>query len=69
MRVMGPLSRAQLFGLIIIIIIGTTCVSKMSGSKRGIKWLSNIYMALSFFLISFFVIFGVLFSLLWLPCC
>ncbi len=63
----GSSFRAKLFGLIII-IIGTSCVSTMSGLKRVIKWLSNIYMVLSFFLISFFVIFGTLFLLHWLTC-
>lgn len=52
----GPSLKAQMFGL--IIIIGASCVSAMSGLKRGIKWLSNINMALSIFLILFFVIFG-----------
>jgi choline-glycine betaine transporter len=33
----------------------------MSGLKRGIKWLSNINMSLSVFLIAFFVLFGATF--------
>lgn len=51
-----PTLLAQLLGL--TLIVAASCVSAMSGLKRGIKWLSNINMSLSVFLIAFFVLFG-----------
>ncbi len=54
-----PTLAAQLFGL--ILIISASCLSAMSGLKKGIKWLSNINMGLSVFLIAFFVLFGATF--------
>ena len=54
-----PTLGAQLFGL--ILIISASCLSAMSGLKKGIKWLSNINMGLSVFLIAFFVLFGATF--------
>ena len=54
-----PTLLAQLFGL--TLIVGASCLSAMSGLNRGIKWLSNINMGLSVFLIAFFVIFGATF--------
>ena len=51
-----PTLTAQLLGL--ILIVSASCLSAMSGLQRGIKWLSNINMALSVFLIAFFVLFG-----------
>jgi choline/carnitine/betaine transport len=54
-----PTLVAQLVGL--ILIISASCLSAMSGLKKGIKWLSNINMGLSVFVIAFFVIFGATF--------
>ena len=54
-----PTLVAQLFGL--TLIISASCLSAMSGLKKGIKWLSNINMGLSLFLIAFFVLFGATF--------
>jgi choline/carnitine/betaine transport len=54
-----PTLLAQLVGL--ILIISASCLSAMSGLQKGIKWLSNINMGLSVFLIAFFVLFGAIF--------
>lgn len=54
-----PTLLGQLFGL--TLIVGASCLSAMSGLNRGIKWLSNINMGLSVFLIAFFVFFGATF--------
>jgi choline-glycine betaine transporter len=54
-----PTLVAQLVGL--VLIISASCLSAMSGLKKGIKWLSNINMGLSAFVIAFFVIFGATF--------
>ena len=54
-----PTLMAQLVGL--VLIISASCLSAMSGLKKGIKWLSNINMGLSAFVIAFFVIFGATF--------
>ena len=43
------------------IIMGASTLSALSGVGKGIKWLSNINMALSIFLLSFFIIFGATF--------
>lgn len=51
-----PTLMAQVSGL--VVIVSASCVSAMSGLQRGIKWLSNINMGLSIFLILFFVLFG-----------
>jgi choline-glycine betaine transporter len=51
-----PTLDAQLAGL--VLIVGASCVSASSGIQRGIKWLSNINMGLSIFLVGFFVLFG-----------
>jgi choline/carnitine/betaine transport len=51
-----PTLLAQLLGL--TLIVAASCLSAMSGLQRGIKWLSNINMSLSVFLIAFFVLFG-----------
>ena len=51
-----PTLNAQLFGL--ILIISASCISASSGIQRGIKWLSNINMSLSIFLVGFFILFG-----------
>ena len=55
----APTLLAQLIGL--TLIVSASCLSAMSGLKRGIKWLSNINMSLSVFLITFFVLFGATF--------
>jgi len=51
-----PTLMAQLLAL--FIIIGASVFSAISGVDKGIKWLSNINMGLSFFLLVFFAIFG-----------
>lgn len=42
----------------LVIILGASTLSAISGVGRGIKWLSNLNMGLSFFLLSFFLFFG-----------
>ena len=42
----------------LVIIMGASTLSALSGVGKGIKWLSNINMGLSFFILAFFVIFG-----------
>lgn len=42
----------------LIVIMGASTLSALSGVGKGIKWLSNINMGLSFFVLVFFVIFG-----------
>ena len=42
----------------IIIIMGASTLSALSGVGKGIKWLSNINMGLSIFLLAFLMIFG-----------
>ena len=44
--------------LALIIVMGASTLSALSGVGRGIKWLSNINMSLSLFLLGFFVLFG-----------
>ena len=51
-----PALSAQLIAL--VIIMAASVISACSGVKKGIKWLSNINMGLSFFLLIFFVVFG-----------
>ena len=51
-----PTLSAQITGL--ILIVSASCLSALSGIQRGIKWLSNVNMGLSIFLVSFFIIFG-----------
>jgi len=51
-----PTLAAQLMALVIIMVAST--ISAISGVKKGIKWLSNINMSLSFFLLLFFLLFG-----------
>ncbi|MGB0906817.1 MAG: BCCT family transporter [Maricaulaceae bacterium] len=52
----GPTTVAMLMCLVVIMAAST--LSALSGVGRGIKWLSNLNMGLSFFIIAFFVIFG-----------
>lgn len=47
--------------LSLMIIIGASTLSAMSGVGRGIKWLSNLNMILSLFLLGFFLFFGATF--------
>jgi len=54
-----PALTAQLLALVIIVLAST--ISAVSGVKKGIKWLSNINMGLSFFLLLFFILFGATF--------
>lgn len=42
----------------LIIIMGASTLSALSGVGKGIKWLSNINMVLSIFLLTFFILFG-----------
>ena len=42
----------------LIVIMGASTASALSGVGKGIKWLSNINMGLSFFLLAFFIVFG-----------
>ena len=42
----------------LLIIMGGATISALSGVGKGIKWLSNINMVLSFFVLIFFLIFG-----------
>ena len=44
--------------LALVIVMGAATLSAMSGVGRGIKWLSNINMSLSLFLLGFFTLFG-----------
>jgi len=47
---------ATVFAL--LVIMGLSTLSALSGVGKGIKWLSNINMGLSFFVLAFFVVFG-----------
>jgi choline-glycine betaine transporter len=51
---------ASTAGIIValLIIMGASTLSALSGVGKGIKWLSNINMGLSFFVLAFFLIFG-----------
>ncbi|MEM7320041.1 MAG: BCCT family transporter, partial [Pseudomonadota bacterium] len=42
----------------ILVIMGASTASALSGVGKGIKWLSNLNMVLSIFLLSFFLLFG-----------
>jgi choline/glycine/proline betaine transport protein len=42
----------------LLVIMGASTLSALSGVGKGIKWLSNINMGLSFFVLAFFVVFG-----------
>jgi choline-glycine betaine transporter len=42
----------------LMVIMGASTLSALSGVGKGIKWLSNINMGLSFFVLAFFLIFG-----------
>lgn len=51
---------ASAMGIIvaIVVIMGASTLSALSGVGKGIKWLSNINMVLSILLLGFFLIFG-----------
>ena len=42
----------------LLIIMGASTLSALSGVGKGIKWLSNLNMGLSIFLLAFFLLFG-----------
>ena len=42
----------------LFVIMGASTLSALSGVGKGIKWLSNINMGLSFFVLVFFLVFG-----------
>ena len=44
--------------LALLVIMGASTLSAISGVGKGIKWLSNINMGLSFFILFFFLVFG-----------
>ena len=44
--------------LALAVIMGASTLSALSGVGKGIKWLSNINMGLSFFVLAFFLLFG-----------
>ena len=52
----APTVGAMLFALAIVMFAST--LSALSGVGKGIKWLSNINMGLSFFILAFFLVFG-----------
>ncbi len=54
---------ATTMGIVValLVIMGASTLSALSGVGKGIKWLSNINMVLSIFLLSFFIIFGATF--------
>jgi len=54
---------ATTLGIIValVIIMGASTLSALSGVGKGIKWLSNINMVLSIILLGFFIIFGATF--------
>lgn len=46
---------------VLVVIMGVLILFVFFGVGKGIKWLFNINMGLSFFLLVFFLIFGVIF--------
>jgi choline/carnitine/betaine transport len=52
----SPTTIAMLICLVLVMIAST--MSALSGVGKGIKWLSNINMGLSFFILAFFLVFG-----------
>ena len=52
----NPTAVAMIVCLVIVMILST--MSALSGIGKGIKWLSNINMGLSFIILAFFLIFG-----------
>ncbi len=60
----GSASSIAIIVAIVVIMIAST-LSALSGVGKGIKWLSNINMALSIFLLAFLLIFGATWFGLW----
>lgn len=52
-------------GFALLVIMGASTMSALSGVGKGIKWLSNINMGLSFALLTFFLFFGATGFALW----
>ena len=52
----SPTAAAMIICLVIVMALST--LSALSGVGKGIKWLSNINMGLSFFILAFFLVFG-----------
>jgi len=52
----SPTAAAMIVCLVIVMILST--LSALSGVGKGIKWLSNINMGLSFFILAFLLVFG-----------
>ncbi len=52
----APTVAAMLLAL--IVVMGCSTLSALSGVGKGIKWLSNLNMGLSFFMLAFLLIFG-----------
>lgn len=52
----APTTAAMLSAL--IVVMGLSTVSAVSGVGKGVKWLSNLNMGLSLFLLAFFLLFG-----------
>ena len=52
----APTNIAMIIALVIVMCAST--LSALSGVGKGIKWLSNINMGLSFFILAFFLVFG-----------
>lgn len=52
--------KASMAGILVAlaVIMGASTMSALSGVGKGIKWLSNLNMVLSFLLLTFFVVFG-----------
>lgn len=52
--------KVNFLGIVValLFIMGASTLSALSGVGKGIKWLSNINMVLSIFLLGFFIIFG-----------
>ncbi|MHA6334025.1 BCCT family transporter [Qipengyuania sp. CAU 1752] len=53
----GTASNAAIIAALVL-LVGASTLSALSGVGRGIKWLSNLNMALSFLLLAVFLIFG-----------
>ena len=56
----GGEQKASFVAIIVslLVIMGASTLSALSGVGKGIKWLSNANMGLSFFLLAFFLVFG-----------
>ncbi|MHA3979150.1 BCCT family transporter [Halovulum sp. GXIMD14794] len=58
--IVGENGKPSTSGIVValIVILGASTLSALSGVGKGIKWLSNLNMGLSFFLLAFFLFFG-----------